>query len=117
MTPEELKAAMPADMHPYAYMFLHPWTAGDGSPPASLDMESMNSFARFVELMGFRPVEECMLRYDPPRVGPIHPNNPGSWTDKTKPAPERVDPLAHVRAMLADLPAATRADLLEEAGS
>ncbi|MBH0121568.1 hypothetical protein I0Q12_19455 [Rhodococcus sp. CX] len=114
MTPEELQTALPPEMHPYAYVFMHPPTNGEMSPVATLEPDEMNSLARHIERLGFRPVEESLDRYDPPASGPIHPHNPGQWRSKKRPAPHRPDPYAHLRAQLADLPVSVRADLLEE---
>lgn len=115
MTPEELQAALPVDMHPYAYVLMHPPTNGAGSPPATFEPDEINSLCRHLERQGFRPVEEPLDRYDPPQTGPIHPHNPGQWRSKKMPAPKRADPYAHIRAQLAALPGPAQVELLREA--
>ncbi|QIX48945.1 MULTISPECIES: hypothetical protein [Rhodococcus] len=114
MTPEELQKALPPGMHPYAYVFMHPPTNGEGSPVATFEPDEINSLARHIERLGFRLVEEPLDRYNPPITGPIHPHNPGQWQSKKLPPPNRPDPYAHIRAQLAELPASARAELLEE---
>lgn len=115
MTPEELQAALPTTMHPYAYALMHPPTNGSGSPPVTFEPDEINSFCRHLERLGFRPVEESLDRYDPPATGPIHPHNPGQWRSKKMPEPKRADPYAHIRAQLAALPGAAQLELLQEA--
>ncbi|MFF0816644.1 hypothetical protein ACFYVR_16055 [Rhodococcus sp. NPDC003318] len=117
MTPAELQAALPPGMHPFAYMFMHPPTNGEGSPVARLEPDEINSLARHAEQLGFRPVEESKMRYEPPATGPIHPQNPGQWRSTKWPEPQRTDPYANLRAQLAEIPASDRAKLLEEDGS
>lgn len=114
MTPDELQKALPEGMHPYAYVFMHPPTNGPMSAVATFEPGEINSLAGHIERLGFRPVEEPLDRYDPPITGPIHPHNPGQWNSKKRPAPNRPDPLSHVRALLADLPASVRAELIED---
>ncbi|WP_213573270.1 hypothetical protein [Rhodococcus sp. USK13] len=114
MTPEELQAALPATMHPYAYALMHPPTNGAGSTPATFEPDEINSFCRHLERLGFRPVEESLDRYDQPATGPIHPHNPGQWRSKKMPEPKRTDPYSHIRAQLAALPGAAQLELLQE---
>ncbi|MDV2474183.1 hypothetical protein F8M49_00020 [Rhodococcus zopfii] len=114
MTPEELQAALPPGMHPYAYVFMHPPTNGAGSPVATFEPNEINSLAKHIENLGFRPVEESRSRYDPPATGPIHPHNPGQWNSTKRPPPNRPDPYAHLRAQLAELPPGERVKLIEE---
>jgi hypothetical protein len=103
VTPEELQAALPANMHPYAYVLMHPPTNGAGSTPATFEPDEINSFCRHLERLGFRPVEES-----------LHPHNPGQWRSKKMPAPKRADPYSHIRAQLAALPGAAQLELLQE---
>ena len=114
MTPEELQRALPEGMHPYAYVFMPPPTNGEMSPAATFEPDEINSLARHIERLGFRPVEESRDRYDPPITGPIHPHNPGQWNSTKRPAPNRPDPYAHIRAQLAELPATALAEILED---
>lgn len=78
----ELLAAIPADMHPYAYVFMHP--PMEGVTP-KFEPDEMNALGRHLERLGFRPAAEQLDRYEPPKSGPIHPHNPGKWVPKDKP--------------------------------
>lgn len=86
----ELHEAFPAGMHPFAYVFMHP-TMQNAVP--KFEPEEMNDLGRHLELLGFRPVADCMIRYDPPASGPVHPHNQGKWVPKNKP---RAKPLPTV---------------------
>ncbi|HEY9312124.1 phage gene 29 protein family protein [Williamsia sp.] len=80
----ELHEAIPADMHPYAYVFMHP-TMRNVAP--KFEPDEMNDLGYHLEQLGFQPVADCKLRYDPPTSGGVHPHNPGKWVPKTKPRP------------------------------
>lgn len=86
----ELHEAFPADMHPYAYAFMHP-TMQTTLP--KFEPDEMNDLARQIEQLGFRPVADCMIRYEPPASGPVHPHNPSKWVPKTQ---QRAKPLPTV---------------------
>ncbi|MCY0650616.1 phage gene 29 protein family protein, partial [Klebsiella pneumoniae] len=64
----ELHEALPAGMHPFAYVFMHP-TMQNALP--KFEPEEMNDLGRHLELLGFRPVADCMIRYDPSASGPV----------------------------------------------
>ncbi|NKS52515.1 hypothetical protein GS500_04455 [Rhodococcus hoagii] len=72
----ELLAAIPPDMHPYAYAFMHVQFPG---VLAKFEPDELNALGRHIERLGFRPTEQQLDRYEPPKSGPIHPHNPGKW--------------------------------------
>ncbi|MGC0364818.1 hypothetical protein ABH922_002802 [Rhodococcus sp. 27YEA15] len=106
----ELHEAMPPDMHPYAYAFMHP--AMQNALP-KFEPDEINDLARHIENLGFRPVADCLIRYDPPEDGDLHPHNPGKWSPKTRPRPTP-PPTAVERfvARLNDLPENQRAEAI-----
>lgn len=102
-------------MHPLAYVFMHPPSNGEDSPPMKFEPDAMNSLGRHLERQGFGKVREALDRYDPPQVGAIHPHNPGKWTAKTRPEPTvAADPLAQVKAKLEELPPTERGAFVQD---
>ncbi|MDV8022256.1 hypothetical protein [Rhodococcus sp. IEGM 1330] len=102
-------------LHPLAWVFMHPASHGEDSPPMKFEPDQMNSLGRHLERLGFEQVRESLDRYDPPKSGPIHPHNPGKWTAKTRPEPTvTADPLAQARAKLDELTPADRAALVQD---
>lgn len=106
----ELHEAFPANMHPFAYVFMHP-TMQNAIP--KFEPDEMNDLGRHLERLGFRPVADCLDRYEPPVSGPVHPHNQGRWVPKTKP---RAKPLPTVAdrlvAQLDQLPEDQRAQVV-----
>lgn len=96
----ELLAAIPPDMHPYAWVFMHP--PMDGVTP-KFEPDEMNALGRHLERCGFRPVAAQMDRYEPPKSGPIHPHNPGRWIPKSRPRSATVPTVAERFTAAVDL--------------
>ncbi|MFF1946901.1 hypothetical protein ACFVWF_32710 [Rhodococcus qingshengii] len=106
----ELHEALPADMHPYAYVFMHP-TMQNTEP--KFEPDEMNDLAVHLEKLGFRPVADCMIRYEPPASGPVHPHNPSKWVPKTKPRAKPLPTVAdRIVAQLDQLPEDQRAQVV-----
>ena len=106
----ELHEAIPPDMHPYAYVFMHP--PMQATLP-KFEPDEMNDLGKHLELLGFRPVADCQLRYDPPTEGGVHPHNPGKWTSKKKPRPTPLPTAAELLvARLNQLPDDQRAEAI-----
>ncbi|ROZ49391.1 hypothetical protein EEB13_05565 [Rhodococcus sp. WS3] len=106
----ELHEALPPDMHPYAYAFMHP-TMQNTSP--KFEPDEMNDLGRHLEQLGFRPVADCLIRYEPPVSGPVHPHNPSTWVPKgqarKRPLPTVAD---RIVAQLDKLPDDQRAEVV-----
>ena len=106
----ELHEAIPADMHPYAYAFMHP-TMRNVAP--KFEPDEMNDLARHLERLGFRPVADCLDRYDPPDSGGVHPHNPGKWVSKDRPRPKPLPTAAELLvARVNKLPEDQRAEAI-----
>lgn len=106
----ELLAAIPPDMHPYAYVFMHP--SMEGVTP-KFEPDEMNALGRHLERLGFRPVAEQLDRYEPPKSGPIHPHNPGKWIPKSRPRSAAAPTVAErFVAAIGQLPEGDRTEVL-----